>query len=366
MISYVNVYTLIVCGMPVLVEDAKIPIVVSSVFGALGILSCLTAICFIVLSKSYHLYVYRLTLYVALFNLAFAVVLELEVLPVDTKKSDNATVVTIREGWNGACIFLGFADEYLNNARTLAVLWTSFYIFMLAVYNIELKRRRHEVAGVVTILLVSSLLPSIPFAFDLYGISDIWCWIKDSQNTNLSSTTIGIAVQLGIDIVPQLILSFVCVLLIGTVISIYNKGIHKDGALQHKRWIAIREMLPLLIYPSLYAIVIIADAANNIALIIANYEDIVVSTTVTVLLQVIQVSLPLSLLLHASVRRKLRERVQLLLFQTRNHYLPTHSQPATVGISQPSTVVSLSTHYIVSTGDDGDPSSPLIIRSGRH
>ena len=88
MISCVNVYTLymvtlIVCGMPVLVEDAKIPIVVSSVFGALGILSCLTAICFIVLSKSYHLYVYRLTLYVALFNLAFAVVLELEVLPVD-------------------------------------------------------------------------------------------------------------------------------------------------------------------------------------------------------------------------------------------------------------------------------------------
>ena len=72
-----------------LVEDAKIPIVVSSVFGALGILSCLTAICFIVLSKSYHLYVYRLTLYVALFNLAFAVVLELEVLPVDTKKSVN-------------------------------------------------------------------------------------------------------------------------------------------------------------------------------------------------------------------------------------------------------------------------------------
>ena len=225
--------------MPVLVEDAKIPIVVSSVFGALGILSCLTAICFIILSKSYHLYVYRLTLYVALFNLAFAVVLELEVLPVDTNKSDNATV-TIREGWNGACIFLGFADEYLNNARTLAVLWTSFYIFMLAVYNIELKRKRHEVAGVVSILLVSSLLPSIPFAFDLYGISDIWCWIKDSQNTNLSSTTAGIAVQLGIDIVPQLILSFVCVLLIGTVISIYYKGIHKDGALQHKRWIAIR------------------------------------------------------------------------------------------------------------------------------
>ena len=357
--------------MPVLVGDAKIPIIVSSAFGALGILSCLTAIFFIVLSKSYHRYVYRLTLYVAGFNLAFAVVLELEVLPVDTNKSDNATVV-IREGWSGVCIFLGYADEYFNNARTLAVLWTSFYIFMLAVYNIELKRKRHEIAGVVTILLVSSLLPSIPFAFDLYGISDIWCWIKDSQNTSESSTTVGLAVQLGIDTIPQLILSVACVFLIGTVISIYHKGIQKGGALQHKRWMAIREMLPLLIYPSLYAIVIIASTANNIALIIANYEDIIVSTVVTVLLQVTQLSLPLSLLLHASVRRKLRESVRPSLFQKRNDRLHTPpatadiTQSATVTITQPSTIASLSTHYIVPAGDEGDPSSPLIIRSGTH
>ena len=43
---------------------------------------------------------------------------------------------------------------------------------------------------VTILLLVSSPLPSIPFAFDLYGISDIWCWIKDSLHSYRGNLTL--------------------------------------------------------------------------------------------------------------------------------------------------------------------------------
>ena len=292
--------------MSLSVESARVAIVVSSAFAIIGTLAGISAVLLVIMSKTYKFLVFRLILYLSLFNLGFSVVLGLEVLSADVSKPDNETL-SIKSGWEGFCSFLGFADVYFNNSRTLMALVMSIYVFLMTVCKIEMKHKQKklEVVGLVAVIFVSFLFPWIPFVFDGYGLSGVWCWIKDPDNTSNSAGVLG--AKVGADIAPQFIMSVTCVVLIGGIIIVFCAGLGwtKGSSLHDEHMTLTKKVLPLLIYPAMYAIVTFFNGANIIFVSIAKYNNIALSITVVSVLQIVQLFLPLSLLLHAKMKSML-------------------------------------------------------------
>ena len=279
--------------------------VVCSAFAILGTLAGISAVLLVIMSKTYHFLVFRLVLYLSLFDLGFSVVLGLEVLPADVSKPDNETL-SIKSGWEGFCSFLGFADVYFNNARTLMALVMSLYVFMMTVCKLEMRQKKHEITGLVSVIFASFLFPWIPFVFDAYGLTGWSCWIKDlPDNTTNWAGILG--AKVGADIAPQFVMSVTCIILIGGIIVVFCAGLGwtKESSLHDEHMTLTRKVLPLLIYPTMYAIVTIFNGAHTIFISIVKYNNIALTITVVSLLQIIQLFLPLSLLLHAKMRSQL-------------------------------------------------------------
>ena len=292
--------------MSLSVESAKVAIGVSSTFAILGTLAGISAVMLVIISKTYNFLVFRLILYLSLFNLGFSVVLGLEVLSADVSKPADNETISIKSGWEGFCSFLGFADVYFNNSRTLMALLMSIYVFMMTVCKIEITAKKHEVTGLIAVIFVSFLFPWIPFVFDAYGLTGVWCWIKDPPfNTTNSAGVLG--AKVGATIAPQFIMSVTCVVLIGGIIIVFCAGLGwtKESSLHDEHMTLTKKVLPLLIYPTMYAIVTIFNGANTIFISIAKYNNIALSITVVCVLQIVQLFLPLSLLLHARMRSML-------------------------------------------------------------
>ena len=293
--------------MPLSVESAKVAIAVSSAFAILATLSGISSVLLIIISKSYRFLVFRLVLYLSLFNLGFSVVLGLEVLSADVSKPDNETL-SIKNGWGGFCSFLGFADVYFNNLRTLMALLVSLYVFLMTVCKLEMKqnKKKPEVVGLVAVIGASFLFPWIPFVFDAYGLTGVWCWIKDPPN-NTSNSAGYLGAKVGADIVPQFVMSVACVIMIVSIIIVFCAGLGwtKGSSLHDEHRTLTKKVLPLLIYPAMYAIVTIFNGANAIFISIAKYNNIALSITVVSVLQITQLFLPLSLVLHAKMRSNL-------------------------------------------------------------
>ena len=333
------------------VRIGKIAVTACSVVASVSILACLVGLALICGSKSYRYYINRLILYLTLLSFAHTLVLALEVIPADLGKAENETV-TLREGpgWEIMCTLFGFFDAYLNLARTLSALWVSVYIFMLAIFQVEMKQRKHEVVGLVLVLLLSGLLPWIPFLFDAYGLANVWCWMKYASPNNSSSVNF-IGLQLGIDMLPQFVISVACVCLTLTIVVVFSKGTRARNAdpLQRKRWMLVRETLPLLIYPTLLAVALILNAIDSVTLSAVDYDNVILATVTVCVLQLPQLSLPLSLLLHASVRKKLA---------INSKKLPNETSPATVTVTRQTS----DTCYIIPPDNPSGENAPLIIK----
>lgn len=338
------------------VRIGKMVVTACSVVASASIVACLVALVLICVSKSYRYYLNRLILYLTLLSFAHTLVLALEVIPADLGKAENETV-SLREGpgWERICTLLGFFDAYFNLARTLSALWVSVYIFMLAIFQVEMKQRKHEVVGIVVVLFLSGLLPWIPFLFDAYGLANVWCWMKYA-NPNNSSSVNFIGLQLGIDMLPQFVLSVACACLTLTIVVVFSKGTRAKAdadPLLRKRWMLVRETLPLLIYPTLLAVALILNAIDSITLSAVDYDNVILATVTVCVLQLPQLSLPLSLLLHASVRKKLAINSTL-------KKLPNETLPATVTVTHQTS----DTCYIIPPDTLSGENTPLIIKGG--
>ena len=229
------------------VGQAKLYLKVYSAFAILAALAYISAIALIVKSMAYRQFIHRLTFYLAVGGLIRTLEVWLEIAPVDIEESDESPV-TVRQGWDGVCVFSGIVIQYLAFVQTFTVLWICFYIFMLVVYNKQLRQRRHEVSGITTIILAPLLFIWEPFVTDSYGLSGTKCWIK---NNCKSDPDLSLAYVLAISTVPVFLVSLLGVILLtAAIVSLVRKASQKF--LQHQHWLAVREILPLTdILPSL-------------------------------------------------------------------------------------------------------------------
>lgn len=291
------------------VDEGRVYIVTNSSFAALGALANLATVVLILWIKAHRQHIHRLTLYLAILGLVHSVLIGLETLPVDTTKA-GGDVVTVRSGWNHSCAAIGFLAQHIGLSKSLAVLSICFFLFMLAICQVKLHKPVQEVTGLLCVLFLPALTSWVPFLGDQYGLIGVWCWIKhdclEPPRTELGSYfRIGASVLL--DIAPHTL----SIILISSVAIVFLKRscCHTKKNLRQQHWLALKEVSPLVSYPLVSALALFVGTANNIAIKIqpahVDHSRFVGEMVTLSLMQTANLAIPISFLLHPSIRRSI-------------------------------------------------------------
>ena len=270
-------------------QKLQLYVAIEAVFAVISSLACLATIILFVVVKAYRSYVHRLTLYLAITSLFFAVSLGLSVAPINTDRYP----ISPRNGWGDTCIAFGFLTQYFVYSSTLATLWLCANVFALSVFNVKIGKRGCEVGGYLVIFFVPCLVFWIPILNNSFGQTSVWCWIRCS-----SSGGDSLAASLG----PLLVLYLISVVMVFVVVVKFLIEL-KRGHVRDAHRAALKEVLPLLIYPGMYSVVFGVAAFTPLYVSYA-YRNVSISIFRAVI-QTIRILLPISFLLHPSIRRKL-------------------------------------------------------------
>ena len=163
-------------------EELEALEIVNICISAVGVLASAVAIIFILVSKGYKKFVHRLTLYLIVAVQFDGVVSILQVVPV----YHNGSVVATRVGLEGLCAAAGFLINVVDWMILLIICWIVLYLVVVLVfkYSANAIRRKHEICGLVVVLILPFLFNWIPFLKNMYGLSGGQCWMKLSVTSN--------------------------------------------------------------------------------------------------------------------------------------------------------------------------------------
>eukprot|EP00731_Ephydatia_muelleri_P015775 Em0009g199a len=209
--------------------------------------------------------------------------------PIDTERYP----ISPRPGWNDTCIAFGFLTQYFGYSSTLATLWICANIFALSVFNVKIGKRGCEVGGYLFMFLLPFLVFWIPVVSNSFGQTSVWCWIRCSSRGGDS---------LGASLGPILVLYLISVVMIFVVVVRFLIEL-KRGHVRDAHKAALKEVLPLLIYPGMYSVVFGVAAFTPLYV---SYAQRNMSTSIfRAVIQAIRILLPISFLLHPSIRHRL-------------------------------------------------------------
>ena len=268
-----------------------------------GVLASAVAIIFILVSKGYKKFVNRLTLYLIVAVQFFGVVSILQVVPV----YHNGTVVATREGLEGLCAASGFLINVVDWMIMLIISWIVLYLVMVLVfkYSANAIRRKHEICGLVVVLILPFLINWIPFLKNMYSLSGGQCWMKPSVTSDCKYDNVGLAFIFLLVYGPEILVSIITFVSFVTILIVMcRRALQQEQGLRqpsvHQQ--GIKEVLPLLLYPLIYfllwmglVVTRIYDAAQGrkfqYSLILIHY---IISGVIILLL-------PTAVLLHSSI-----------------------------------------------------------------
>ena len=218
-------------------------------------ISCVLAIIFILVSKRYKKFVYRLTLYLMVAILLVEVATILEAVPM----YNNGAVVAVRKGFEGLCAVASFLFQIAAWMEMFVIFWITLYLLTVLVFscNVTVVKWKQEVIGLTAMLILPFLFNWIPFIKDMYGISGPYCWIKQSMNSNCKYDYVGLALMLALLNGPEFsIIMFVFVSLVAIAIMMCKRAFRQQQGIGqpsiHQQ--GLKEVLPLLLYLLIYLV----------------------------------------------------------------------------------------------------------------
>ncbi len=281
-------------------------IMVSSV----TVVACLFGIIVIFALRQYRTFVHRLLVYLMVVAFFQGVATGSEVAPVH----HNGRVVEVRHGLNPVCIAIGFAAQVTVSQLMMIFVWILVYLVLLVVFQYRANSKRHEIAGLVISLGLPLTFNWLPFIHNMYGLAGPWCWIRTTNKDCRDHIKAGVIYQFTLFYGPQALLilvSFVSFLVIVAIIcKRYLNHSRERLHSQHSSYQqALKESLPLLIYPILYNIITGVMITNRIyyAITTANgkppYYPLWFAHTIADPLRILFI--PLAYLLHPGTIRNL-------------------------------------------------------------
>ena len=142
--------------------------------------------------------------------------------------------------------------------QTFTVVWISVYIFLIVAFLIQPKRRRYEVAGVaIVVFSFPSCSPGSRTSQTRTGLTARGvAWLREL--TCQTDLKLVLPYLLAIYVVPHMFLLLLGLTLMGAaLLLLVRKGL--TSYIRHQQWLAIKEIVPLMFYPSLYLVVFLAS-----------------------------------------------------------------------------------------------------------
>ena len=233
---------------------------------ALAIIACALAVILIIVLKLYQKFLNRLVLYLMVAAGGYSVAFILAITPVHHSNGE----VQVREGLDGLCAAFGFFNQMTEWIFHGTMAWVIVYLTLMAVFKYQANKPKHEVSGLIIILLFPFIVNWIPFVNDMYGLSGIWCWIKLTNGDCHSDHTLGVVYHFTLYYGPFAIFVFGSyVAFIAIVITLCKERVAsgRERAESFKKEThrqALKEALPLLAYPLIYNIFFTIMLANRV------------------------------------------------------------------------------------------------------
>ena len=325
------------CSGALIPEKMKTLISVNYAFSVIGTVSCVVAILLIALAKAHSSsFVYRLMIYLAFSTLFLEISIGFQSVPISSDVFDNKSGegnYGVREGWGGFCTGIAYIYQTLWFVQVLTIAWICIYVFVLTVFKVALKERRHHVAGICSILLLPLLISWVPFAYRRYGFSpkSYVCWIIDACTDTEPMT--GHLMQLFVSALPAAVILAVGFGLLFTVAMIFCKSL-SQRYLRHQHWSALREVLPLLTYAMVNCVVTVLGCCLHVYMMRdmnLKLQPAEIGLISSCLFQSTTILLPLSLFFHPSYLKKVKSKIYSITFKFKSTidattYTKTRSQ----------------------------------------
>ena len=221
------------------------------------------------------------------------------------------------------CAAIGCFSQFVSFCCTTILAWISFYVFVFAFFQFQMKGAKYELCGILVTLFLSAMLSWEPFISQVYGLSGIWCFMA-TRNRSLY-----LVYALGLSHAPQVllcVLSLVTVTCVAVFFCVHSRV--RRSQLQKIHMRALKEVLPLLLYPTVYCFAYSVAIAQNV-IVFLNYkrserDSYIHETIVIALYQTLMIFLPISLLIHSHIRQSLKSCFSLK--RNNNNNRPATSQ----------------------------------------
>ena len=237
---------------------------------SLGILVCLIVLALIILSKAYKRVVFRLVLYFIIADIFQAITHIIELTPLEHVNGE----VVVKEGAEGLCAFYGFLDQIALWMSNVAVIWIMLYLLWIA--NKLRKAHRDgnpyknkisiktELVGLFFLIVFPFTFNWIPFIWNMYGISGLWCWIKESRDY-CHDYNFGLSLSLSMFYGPLIIIvTFTFISLIAITIILCKGALNKDGMARKTYTRCIKNTVLIATYPLVYTLICLVLITNRI------------------------------------------------------------------------------------------------------
>ena len=236
---------------------------------SLGILACLIASAVIILSKAYKRHVFRLVLYFLVADIFQAITHIVELTPVEHMNGE----VIVKEGTEGLCAFYGFLDQIALWMCNVAIIWIMLY--MLWITN-KLRRVQRgasltnnkisiktEIVGLLFLLFFPLTFNWIPFIWNMYGISGLWCWIKESRGY-CEGYRLGTALIFSMYYGPLIVIITFSFVSLMAITSILCKGALNSAVATNTYSRCVKHTILIALYPLVYNLLCLLPIANRI------------------------------------------------------------------------------------------------------
>ena len=180
------------------------------------------------------------------------------------------------------CIAISFFFLYFSWVK---LMFTSWVVLHLLCFSVFYKNLQHLEKLFVAISIGFPLLfVWVPFISEAYGSAGAWCWIRNWRNDSSTDPYYpGIAEQFILWYGPALFCSIVdsIAIVIITVRLVCCQPSSEEAPLlsSGQRMKALKELLPLLVYPILFCILLIPPLVNRIIGAIPKSPACVVTST---------------------------------------------------------------------------------------
>ena len=300
---------------------------------------CLLAILMVAFFNAYKKSVHRLSLYLTIAALANSISNILECIPM--KYLCGYVVVTNEQ----LCEAAGFLTQYSIWMTILFMSWISLYLFVLAVFQHKYSSRKCEIGLLIVCLIVPLLFSIVPFIDfqngTMYGLVVPWCWIKLTDE-NCHEYKEGVIEQFVLTYGPQIIVLTLNFLAILVVLIVLARGTRKhSGRLQIQYKEAMKEAMPLLLYPVVFNILVSADFLCT-AYALAKKTAFSLWQTQAIAYPVLSLVIPLVFIIHPHTLKALKKTAK------KWHPQSLHSR----------------THFVVSREDIEDTSEERLVIVG--